>query len=263
VDALASHCGGLTSLIIAPCSSNISVNNWSTTLSDASLISVVRLPHLQSLSLHYDVSNEAMKTLQSLSTVTYLGLGYNNAVEAEIFGLKNKMPNLVHLRYTTDPVTNHDGDLQTVGESLYPVVKERLIDLGYADTILANKITGMLLDLDLDELQGMCKNHQALFDRVQEALDVLDSATEGVAVSKVSEEDILLLRESILSATKAYLESENEDLEIAEKIIEIIMATNDLSALRHKTKIESNLTFLIKNTLETNLRQKTSAYSPK
>jgi hypothetical protein len=174
------------------------------------------------------------------------------------------MPNLVHLRYTTDPVTNHDGDLQTVGESLYPVVKERLIDLGYADTILANKITGMLLDLDLDELQGMCKNHRALFDRVQEALDVLDSATEGVAVSKVSEEDILLLRESILSATKAYLESENEDLEIAEKITEIIMATNDLSALRYKTKIESNLTFLIKNTLETNLRQKTSgAYSTK
>jgi hypothetical protein len=80
VDALASHCGGLTSLIIAPCSSNISVNHWSTTLSDASLISVVRLPHLQSLSLHYDVSNKAMKTLQSLSTVKYLGLGYNNAV---------------------------------------------------------------------------------------------------------------------------------------------------------------------------------------
>lgn len=162
------------------------------------------------------------------------------------------MPSLVHLTYTTDPQVNHQDDLQDIGGALYPMIVSRLTELGYVDTLLASKVTGMLLELEMEELKLFKTNQEDLFQRVQEALEVLEEAAGGAKIGKVGKEDIAVLREVILSAVETYLEHENSDVEFAGSITDEIMQSKDLADLLLTAKIEANLKALIKTTIQGN-----------
>lgn len=68
---------------------------------------------------------------------------------------------------------------QMLGERLFP-----LIQMMYPD--LAGKITGMLLEIDNTELLNMLEHHDALKNKVEEALAVLQAhqATQGATQIK-------------------------------------------------------------------------------
>jgi len=57
---------------------------------------------------------------------------------------------------------------QMIGERLFPLIKIR-------EPVLAGKITGMLLEMDDSELIHLLESHQALQDKINEALHVLHS----------------------------------------------------------------------------------------
>lgn len=56
---------------------------------------------------------------------------------------------------------------QMLGEALYPKIQAQQPEL-------AGKITGMLLEMDNEELLGLTTNDDALREKVQEALNVYD-----------------------------------------------------------------------------------------
>mmetsp|Transcript_2118 Transcript_2118/g.3874 ORF Transcript_2118/g.3874 Transcript_2118/m.3874 type:complete len:624 (+) Transcript_2118:142-2013(+) len=66
---------------------------------------------------------------------------------------------------------------QTIGEILYPKIQKRLEELGKKEQ--APKITGMLLEVDDQELLGMIPNDKLLNEKVSEALEVLEKEGEA------------------------------------------------------------------------------------
>ena len=59
------------------------------------------------------------------------------------------------------------------GEAIYSVAQKFVEDANKSKT-LAGKLTGMLLELDLTEIELMIKNEAWLIERLGEALDVLE-----------------------------------------------------------------------------------------
>jgi len=66
---------------------------------------------------------------------------------------------------------------QMLGEALYPLIENTLKMMEKGDE-LAGKITGMLLEIDLQETASLIDNPELLRKKVTEALEVLAAATE-------------------------------------------------------------------------------------
>jgi len=64
---------------------------------------------------------------------------------------------------------------QHLGETLYPLIANHLTKIGQTDE-QAGKITGMILELDSQELVNMIENPEVLIAKVTEALNVLAAA---------------------------------------------------------------------------------------
>lgn len=69
-----------------------------------------------------------------------------------------------------------DQKKQIIGESLFPLVKEKLLKIKQAE--LTGKITGMLLEMDNGELLLLLENREALSEKIDEALNVLRNSVE-------------------------------------------------------------------------------------
>jgi len=65
---------------------------------------------------------------------------------------------------------------QMLGETLYPQIENSLKQMGKQDDNLPGKITGMLLELDQQELMTMIESADFLNKKIMEALDVLAAA---------------------------------------------------------------------------------------
>lgn len=65
-----------------------------------------------------------------------------------------------------------DQKKRLIGEKLYPLVQA-------SQPTLAPKITGMLLEMDSGELIHLLESNDALQEKIKEAIDVLQSTTEG------------------------------------------------------------------------------------
>jgi len=64
-----------------------------------------------------------------------------------------------------------------LGETLYPQIENALKQMEKSEE-LAGKITGMLLELDQQELSNMIESGELLHKKITEALDVLAAAEE-------------------------------------------------------------------------------------
>eukprot|EP00158_Paraphelidium_tribonemae_P009005 Partr_v1_DN28747_c1_g1_i1_m62807 putative poly(A) binding protein, cytoplasmic len=63
---------------------------------------------------------------------------------------------------------------QTIGERLYPLIQQHsLVQGGHQEN--AGKITGMLLEMEISELLNLIENPQALSEKLEEAVAVLDN----------------------------------------------------------------------------------------
>jgi len=65
---------------------------------------------------------------------------------------------------------------QMLGEALYPQIENSLKQMGKQDEHLPGKITGMLLELDQQELTNIIENGELLNKKIMEALEVLAAA---------------------------------------------------------------------------------------
>jgi len=65
---------------------------------------------------------------------------------------------------------------QMLGEALYPQIENSLKQMGKQDEHLPGKITGMLLELDPQELTSLIDNGEQLTKKINEALEVLAQA---------------------------------------------------------------------------------------
>jgi len=65
---------------------------------------------------------------------------------------------------------------QMLGEALYPQIENSLKQMGKQDEHLPGKITGMLLELDQQELSTIIENGEMLNKKINEALEVLAAA---------------------------------------------------------------------------------------
>lgn len=70
---------------------------------------------------------------------------------------------------------------QMIGERLFPLIKMQ-------EPQLAGKITGMLLEMDNGELIHLLESHQALHEKIQEALQVLQQHPSSLESGDAAEE---------------------------------------------------------------------------
>ena len=107
---------------------------------------------------------------QGVSRVRYLIEGDHE----ELFGLvKNALEMVGAQKIETD--LNWEDTRQMLGDFIYPLAK-RYLEKIKEDPNLAGKITGMLLDLELDALNRLVQDESLLAAQFKDALDVLQRA---------------------------------------------------------------------------------------
>lgn len=136
-------------------------------------------------------------------------------------------------------VSKRAGDKTSLGEQLYELVYA--LDSDYAD-----KITGMLLEMDLPDLEKLVKHQDALEEKVHQALMALNSEVnkQETASSQPEQEDRTLLGEQLY-----YLISEwypNQEDKITGMLLELDVTTlnllvTDSTALKEKATHAANV----------------------
>lgn len=136
-------------------------------------------------------------------------------------------------------VSKRAGDKTSLGEQLYELVYA--LDSDYAD-----KITGMLLEMDLLDLEKLVKHQDALEEKVHQALMALNSEVnkQETASSQPEQEDRTLLGEQLY-----YLISEwypNQEDKITGMLLELDVTTlnllvTDSTALKEKATHAANV----------------------
>lgn len=108
----------------------------------------------QNISYNQNVRNRSAQALpqQSLST---------QQVEQVVMPAPNEPLTIKALAAAPEEMRK-----QMIGERLFPLIKQQ-------ESVLAGKITGMLLEMDNGELIHLLESHQALNEKIQEALTVL------------------------------------------------------------------------------------------
>ena len=115
-----------------------------------------------------------------------------------------------------------DAQKQMIGDKLYPIIA----DLGVREKEAAGKITGMLLELDNDELLVYLDNKKALMVRVQEALETIDAHRANSASKKGEERESKKEVDCNLDALRAF--EALGDADVVQRAWEVLLNGPDM-----------------------------------
>lgn len=138
--------------------------------------------------------------------------------------------------YSESTVLKQAHDKTSIGEELYELV--------FAfDSDQADKITGMLLEMDLKDLEELVKNQAALGEKVNQALTVLNDkpATES---STVEQEDKTLLGEQLYDIISEWYPDQADKITgmlLELDVITLNLLAKDSTALKEKATHAANV----------------------